>query len=62
MHRATANILTAEMTIEIVTQMLIKREFEELQKGVAYVFSQRKDFVCENVGLCPDGSLLLKAF
>lgn len=48
MHRATVNVFSTELTLEIVPQMLIRREFEELEKGVAFVLSQRKQFVCQH--------------
>lgn len=41
-RRCTVNVFTAEMTIEIMGHLIAKRDFEELEKGIAYVFCQRK--------------------
>ena len=47
-RRCTANVFTAEMTVEIMGQLMAKRDLEELEKGIAFVYSQRKEFICQN--------------
>lgn len=31
-----------------MSHLIAKRDFEELEKGIAYVFCQRKEFICQN--------------
>ena len=39
---ATVNYFTAEMNIEIISCLISKKNYEEIEKGVAYVLAQRK--------------------
>lgn len=46
--RCTVNVFTTEVSINIINNLISFREVEELEKGIAYVFSQRKEFICQN--------------
>lgn len=37
--RCTINVFTAELSIEIMSMLMAKRDYEELEKGIAFVFA-----------------------
>lgn len=46
--RVTVNYFPADLSIEIIGSLISKRTFEELEKGIAFVLSQRKTFISKH--------------